>query len=237
MSGKDAGADASRRMHEYLLAQQRRKEEYWLRKYGKVIQPPPPSLGKPAREPNTAHAQEQHVNTFLPPIQQHHGARARHGQPPMFHAREPVKNYFGRNAAQDQRRQDQQQQQQPGMLPPISTNHRKPPEPFRKNPSPQPYPDGAQGPPQGTDDQYGAAHSDAQGGAGMEQQQQQDGWAQGGGQDGGYANDGDAYGAQRGHDMQVRGLPAYMLKACALRRQPVHGTPSTASPPCPALCM
>lgn len=30
------GENASRRMHEYLMNQQRRKEEYWLRKYGKV---------------------------------------------------------------------------------------------------------------------------------------------------------------------------------------------------------
>ena len=29
-------SEASRRMHDYLLNKQRRKEEYWLRKYGRV---------------------------------------------------------------------------------------------------------------------------------------------------------------------------------------------------------
>lgn len=30
------GDEASRRMHDYLLTQQRRKQDYWMKKYGKV---------------------------------------------------------------------------------------------------------------------------------------------------------------------------------------------------------
>ena len=34
MASQDS--EASRRMHDYLLNKQRRKEEYWIRKYGRV---------------------------------------------------------------------------------------------------------------------------------------------------------------------------------------------------------
>lgn len=34
MTNQDS--EASRRMHDYLLNKQRRKEEYWIRKYGRV---------------------------------------------------------------------------------------------------------------------------------------------------------------------------------------------------------
>ncbi|GLC77687.1 hypothetical protein PLESTF_001972900, partial [Pleodorina starrii] len=47
----DGGMEASKRMHEYLLSKQRRQEEFWLRKYGKVLQQQPPSVGRPAPNP------------------------------------------------------------------------------------------------------------------------------------------------------------------------------------------
>ncbi|EFJ48469.1 hypothetical protein VOLCADRAFT_90723 [Volvox carteri f. nagariensis] len=51
MAPADGGMEASRRMHDYLLSKQRKQEEYWLRKYGRVLQAPPPSVGKPAANP------------------------------------------------------------------------------------------------------------------------------------------------------------------------------------------
>ena len=45
--------DASQRLHYYLLAQQRRKEEFWLRKYGKLLATAPPALA--AKVPNGQH--------------------------------------------------------------------------------------------------------------------------------------------------------------------------------------
>eukprot|EP00878_Enallax_costatus_P027387 GHUV01029472.1.p1 GENE.GHUV01029472.1~~GHUV01029472.1.p1 ORF type:complete len:255 (+),score=72.78 GHUV01029472.1:130-894(+) len=48
----NSGWLASRKMHEFLLSQQRRKEAYWLNKYGRVLGPTAPeSLGKPSRNP------------------------------------------------------------------------------------------------------------------------------------------------------------------------------------------
>lgn len=87
MAGKDPGSEASKRMHEYLLAQQRRKEQYQLRKYGEVTQPPQPSITRPA----CAIAQlSTEVDVSLPPIQQH--LSAHHGQAPMCDARKSGAN-------------------------------------------------------------------------------------------------------------------------------------------------
>jgi hypothetical protein len=41
-------SDASRRLHEYMLAQQRRKEEFWLKKYGKLLLTAPAALSSKA---------------------------------------------------------------------------------------------------------------------------------------------------------------------------------------------
>lgn len=45
---------ASRRMHDFLMSQQRKKEVYWLSKYGRVLGPAAPaSLGKPCPNPSS----------------------------------------------------------------------------------------------------------------------------------------------------------------------------------------
>ncbi|GFR44089.1 hypothetical protein Agub_g5251, partial [Astrephomene gubernaculifera] len=122
MAPSDGGMEASRRMHEYLLSKQRKQEEFWLRKYGKVLQAPPPSVGKPTGNPRLpplgASSSERStgagesssgaVNQMLPlqgsqaqlpGMLPHHHPRQPKGQAPIFHAKEPVKDFFTRNAA------------------------------------------------------------------------------------------------------------------------------------------
>ncbi|KAF5838312.1 hypothetical protein DUNSADRAFT_3044 [Dunaliella salina] len=73
-----AGQDASKRMHDYLLNQKRRKEDYFLRKYGKVIQPPKEAV-EPKERPIT-----------LPPLAGPHP-----GGPsvPIFQAKGPIATF------------------------------------------------------------------------------------------------------------------------------------------------
>jgi hypothetical protein len=42
-------------MHEFLMAQQRKREQYWLAKYGKLLQPPAAAqaVGKPNHNPSS----------------------------------------------------------------------------------------------------------------------------------------------------------------------------------------
>lgn len=48
----NSGWAASRKMHDFLLSQQRRKEAYWMNKYGRVVGPTAPeSLGRPTPNP------------------------------------------------------------------------------------------------------------------------------------------------------------------------------------------
>jgi hypothetical protein len=49
---RTSGWAASCRMHEMLLAQQRKREQYWMSKYGKLLIPSGiPSVGKPCANP------------------------------------------------------------------------------------------------------------------------------------------------------------------------------------------
>jgi hypothetical protein len=50
-----SGWNASLKMHEFLLAQQRKRELYWMAKYGKMLQPPAAvqAVGKPNRNPTS----------------------------------------------------------------------------------------------------------------------------------------------------------------------------------------
>ncbi len=71
-----AGLDASKKMHDYLTNQQRRKEEYWLRKYGKILAPPPQRI------------QSERSHGHLPPIANNNTAsvprrRHRSGNPAL----------------------------------------------------------------------------------------------------------------------------------------------------------
>lgn len=75
-------------MHEYLLNQQRRKEEYWLRKYGKVLQSAPVHPPKPVKEKSQPN--------MLPPI--NHGPRPRGGMgmgkgAAVFNAQGPIPSF------------------------------------------------------------------------------------------------------------------------------------------------
>jgi hypothetical protein len=50
-----SGWNASLKMHEFLMAQQRKREQYWMSKYGKMLQPPAAvqAVGKPSRNPTS----------------------------------------------------------------------------------------------------------------------------------------------------------------------------------------
>jgi hypothetical protein len=50
-----SGWSASLKMHEFLMAQQRKREQYWLAKYGKMLLPPAAAqaVGKPSRNPTS----------------------------------------------------------------------------------------------------------------------------------------------------------------------------------------
>ncbi|GAX74460.1 hypothetical protein CEUSTIGMA_g1909.t1 [Chlamydomonas eustigma] len=65
MSKPEEDTDASKRMHDYLLTKQRRKEDYWLRKYGRQHQAP----------------------SALPPLKQPGGRQ------PMFQANGPIGSF------------------------------------------------------------------------------------------------------------------------------------------------
>ncbi|GIL82880.1 hypothetical protein Vretimale_8381 [Volvox reticuliferus] len=164
MAPVDGGMEASRRMHEYLLSKQRKQEEYWLRKYGKVLQQPPPSVGKPVGNPrlpplgsnNTTSSGQSSARGsnaiipsdpsaggggLLPPLPGAHGApgppppglpsphlRQPKGHAPIFHANEPVKDFFSRNARQPRASIAAQARDEYGnALPPSN----RPPEPYR----------------------------------------------------------------------------------------------------------
>uniref|UniRef100_A0A7S3QPF6 Uncharacterized protein n=1 Tax=Dunaliella tertiolecta TaxID=3047 RepID=A0A7S3QPF6_DUNTE len=72
-----AGQDASKRMHDYLLNQKRRKEDYFLRKYGKVIHPPKEAV-EPKERPLT-----------LPPLGHQPGGPSA----PIFQAKGPIATF------------------------------------------------------------------------------------------------------------------------------------------------
>jgi len=76
------GDEASRKMHDYLLAKQRRKEDYWLRKYGKVLSSPSPHDTEPKRDYRDEHPVPV-APTSLPPIKPR---RRPPGKMPMFKA-------------------------------------------------------------------------------------------------------------------------------------------------------
>ncbi|MEW5314079.1 MAG: hypothetical protein WDW38_005602 [Sanguina aurantia] len=98
--------DASLRMHNYLLAQQRKKEDYWLRKYGKVRDASPPkSLPSLASRPIPGYTSLQPV-VSLPAIHGHKGV------PPMFQAKGPIRGSFSLNAARPHAQQQQQRELQ-----------------------------------------------------------------------------------------------------------------------------
>ncbi|KAJ9521174.1 hypothetical protein QJQ45_022901 [Haematococcus lacustris] len=86
------GSDASRKLADYLSSQQRRKEEYWMRKYGKALPSPPkgPTGGVWPQSGSKAGA--------LPPLDAGHKARASRalrqgGVPPMFSAAGPIPSF------------------------------------------------------------------------------------------------------------------------------------------------
>ncbi|GLI67280.1 hypothetical protein VaNZ11_011465, partial [Volvox africanus] len=164
MAPVDGGTEASRRMHEYLLSKQRKQEEYWLRKYGKVLQQPPLSLGKPGGNPrqppvgsNTTTSSGQTSargsnavlpsdrsaggGGLLPPLPGAQGApgplppglpsphhRQPKGHAPIFHANEPVKDFFSRNARQPRANIAAQARDEYGN---ALLQSNRPPEPYR----------------------------------------------------------------------------------------------------------
>ncbi|KXZ53645.1 hypothetical protein GPECTOR_6g562 [Gonium pectorale] len=184
----DGGTEASKRMHEYLLSKQRKQEEYWLRKYGKVLQAPAksgtsstnprvPSMGgsnPTSGRTSNAGALSTESSTagrgLLPPIpgasQQgaqppsgpvgalpHHHRQPK-GQAPIFHAKEPVRDFFSRNVRQPRASAAAPVRDEFGNLPPVS---HMPPEPYRKD---RP---GQQLPPLGGDRSYAAGAQVSQG--------------------------------------------------------------------------
>lgn len=105
VAGEDR--DASLRMHNYLLAQQRKKEDYWLRKYGKVRDASPPkSLPSLASRPIAGYMNLQPV-VSLPAIHGHKGV------PPMFQAKGPIRDFFSLNVTRPHAQQQQHELQLP----------------------------------------------------------------------------------------------------------------------------
>ena len=165
-------------MHEYLVSKQRKQEEYWLRKYGKVVQAAPPSVGKPSGNPrlpaigtinsginsgapsnrtsNNGLPSAEPSGALLPPIagvQQAHGGAAPagmlpphhirqqqpRGQAPIFQAKEPVRDFFQRNAPRAGRGGGggpAARDEYGNIIPPS----RRPPEPLRRAQNQQPLP-------------------------------------------------------------------------------------------------
>ncbi|GIL54900.1 hypothetical protein Vafri_10603 [Volvox africanus] len=199
MAPVDGGTEASRRMHEYLISKQRKQEEYWLRKYGKVLQQPPPSLGKPGGNPRlpplgsnntTASGQTSARGNnavlpsdpsaggggLLPPLPGAHGApgpspglpsphhRQPKGHAPIFHANEPVKDFFSRNARQPRASIAAQARDEYGNALPQSN---RPPEPYRGGGMPSHLP------PMGGYRQQGRASSETGEHQHLQQQQQE----------------------------------------------------------------
>lgn len=230
-------------MHDYLLAKQRKQEEFWLRKYGKVLQPAPPSVGKPAPNPKlpplsgspSAYGSsypnsERSINLggaisaepsgpasgFLPPIANPHGHGAprppagmpppgqlhhRHqpkGQAPIFHAQEPVKDFFSRNAKQPRVSAANaiRNNVNGDYSSAIPTANRRPPEPYRKG-APRP----GHLPPMAGEHSYGSPPSQQPSGmlgseaSAYSRQQQEAGMYQNGVSPGGYAEGGGSQGA------------------------------------------
>eukprot|EP00798_Chlamydomonas_sp_ICE-L_P007789 gene7789-979_t len=103
--------EASRKMHEYLEKKQRRQEEYWLRKYGKVLYP---ALPKAENKPMDGHK----PGGFLPPIR---GGGEPGGQAPLFQAAGPIKTFPMSGAPLNgDRRHHAHPLPQGNILPPIS---------------------------------------------------------------------------------------------------------------------
>eukprot|EP00798_Chlamydomonas_sp_ICE-L_P014827 gene14827-20880_t len=74
--------DPSQKMHQYLERKQRRQEEFWLRRYGKVLYPVLP-------KPSSMHSEDTLNSTEgrLPPI------RSGQGNPALFQAAGPIKSF------------------------------------------------------------------------------------------------------------------------------------------------
>ncbi|KAG2429849.1 hypothetical protein HXX76_010631 [Chlamydomonas incerta] len=253
MAPTDGGTEASKRMHEYLLSKQRKQEEYWLRKYGKVVQAAPPSVGKPSGNPrlpaigtinsginsgapsnrtsNAGLPSAEPSGSMLPPIagaQQAHGGAApagmlpphniRHQQPrgqaPIFQAKEPVRDFFQRNAPRAGRGGGggpAARDEYGNVIPPS----RRPPEPLRRGPNQQPLP--RQLPPLagGGEQGYGSPQMQMQmqmqqGGDGEQQQLAGEGsWSLAAQQQQGYASSPDVGGGYGSPEQQQYGQPQY----------------------------
>ncbi len=147
--------EASKRMHDYLVQQQRRKEEYWLRKYGKVghagcsARGPqcagasnhlghahaPPSTAPPATPqvlaapPPAASLKPSNGAGKLPPINTGGGGRSARGHPPMFHATKAIDSFpSSASKAADRRHNASHIPYHPGLptqLPPITSSPSK----------------------------------------------------------------------------------------------------------------